>query len=107
MSSLYGENGNNGWYGANLQWIGSKDNRLTVALSATNLFDKYKRYTTRITQGDYTERNSTRYSSRFINLSISYRFGSLKASVKKTDTSIKNNDLVGGSSKGGGTGAQK
>ena len=39
--------------------------------------------------------------------SINYRFGSLKASVKKTDTSIKNNDLVGGSSKGGGTGAQK
>lgn len=107
VSSLYGENGNNGWYGASLQWSGSKDKRLTVALSATNLFDKYKRYTTRITQGDYTEHNSTRYSSRFINLSISYRFGSLKASVKKTDTSIKNNDLVGGSSKGGGTGAQK
>jgi len=32
---------------------------------------------------------------------VSYRFGSLKARVKKTDTSIENNDLVGGASKGG------
>lgn len=101
VNSLYGENGSGNWYGGSLQWSGTKDNRLTIALNATNPFEKYKHYTTRITQGDYTERNSTRYSCRFVNLSVSYRFGSLKARVKKTDTSIENNDLVGGASKGG------
>ncbi len=102
VNSLYGDSGGSSWYGASLQWSGIKDNRLTIALSATNPFEKYKHFVTRITQGDYTECSSTRYSARYINLSVSYRFGSLKASVKKTDTSIENNDLVGGSAKGGG-----
>ena len=32
--------------------------------------------------------------------SVSYRFGKLKASVKKTETTIENSDMVGGISKG-------
>ena len=35
-----------------------------------------------------------------IRLSLSYRFGKLKASVKKTETTIDNDDVVGGISKG-------
>ena len=35
-----------------------------------------------------------------INFSLSYRFGKLKASVKKTETTIDNDDVVGGISKG-------
>jgi hypothetical protein len=35
-----------------------------------------------------------------INFSISYRFGKLKASVKKTETTIENSDVVGGITKG-------
>jgi hypothetical protein len=35
-----------------------------------------------------------------INFSISYRFGKLKASVKKTETTIDNSDVVGGITKG-------
>jgi|GEM_PF-5245592 hypothetical protein len=35
-----------------------------------------------------------------IKLTVSYRFGKLKASVKKTETTIDNDDVVGGISKG-------
>ena len=35
-----------------------------------------------------------------INFSISYRFGKLKASVKKTETTIDNSDVVGGITNG-------
>jgi hypothetical protein len=35
-----------------------------------------------------------------LNFSVSYRFGKLKASVKKTETTIDNSDVVGGISKG-------
>ena len=37
---------------------------------------------------------------RRINFSLSYRFGKLKASVKKTEHSIDNDDVVGGITKG-------
>ena len=35
-----------------------------------------------------------------LNLTLSYRFGKLKASVKKTEITIENSDEVGGIKKG-------
>jgi hypothetical protein len=45
--------------------------------------------------GDYTGNttSTSRRGNAFIN--ISYRFGSLNASVKKTASSINNDDLIG------------
>jgi len=34
-------------------------------------------------------------------LTVTFRFGSLKASVKQTSKTIENNDLIGGSGQGG------
>ena len=59
-----------------------------------------KSYTT---QGDYTGNTVSHWVNRSIGINVSYRFGSLKARVKKTNTTIENDDLVGGSSKGGST----
>jgi len=39
-------------------------------------------------------------NGRWFRLSISYRFGNLEASVKKTETTINNDDEVGGIVKG-------
>ena len=45
---------------------------------------------------DYLGESVTRYnSSREVSLSVSYRFGSLQASVKKTAAKIQNDDLSG------------
>ena len=98
---LYGRTGSMEWYGLSLQWSGTKDQRLTVSLSASNFARKYFAYENRIVKGDYTQLSRSLIQSRRIDLRISYRFGSLRASVKKTDKSIENNDVLGGSNKGG------
>ena len=83
-------------YSASLQRSLLRDDRLTVRLSTYMPFTRYQRTTTVFNQGDYTGYDESRQSIRMVQLSLSYRFGSLKASVKKTDTSISNNDVVGG-----------
>jgi hypothetical protein len=65
-------------------------------------FHKDMHYYTHTTQGDIIGwgDNLNAQNGRFIRLSVSFRFGKLKASVKKTETTIENDDVVGGISKG-------
>ena len=42
--------------------------------------------------------------SRRFGINISYRFGSLKSSVKKSSKTIENDDLIGSGKQSGGTG---
>ena len=53
------------------------------------------------THGDYTGLDRAWQFMREFRLTVSYRFGSLKASVKQTNKTIENNDLEGGSKPGG------
>ena len=100
-------NGGTWFYNASLQRSFLKEDRLTVRLSADRFFSgKYSTFESRTTQGDYTGVNKANFLSRGFRLSISYRFGSLKARVKQTDKTIQNDDLVGGSKQGGGQGQQ-
>lgn len=39
---------------------------------------------------------------RYVGISISWRFGSLRGGVKSVDRTIENDDIVGGISTGGG-----
>jgi hypothetical protein len=71
-------------------------------LSASNPFKKYMDYTTIIDKGDVTGWSSYRYIQSRIDLSVSFRFGSLQTSVKRADKSIENDDLMGGGNSGGG-----
>jgi hypothetical protein len=72
-----------------------KDMRLSTTLSANNIFGPNKKHyiyhTYNPTYTDYEDHIS--YAGRTISISISYRFGDLNASVKKTKVAIKNNDL--------------
>ena len=85
-------------YAFTLQRSFLKDDRLTVRLHANAPFHKDMHYETRTTQGDILGWgdiiNAT--NGRYFRLSVSYRFGKLKASVKKTETTIENSDVVGG-----------
>ena len=87
-------------YGFSLQRSFLKDNRLTVRINANNLFSKYNHYTSYTTQGDILGYSDSAQRGRRINFSLSFRFGKLKANVKKTETTIENNDVVGGITKG-------
>ncbi|MBO4814946.1 MAG: outer membrane beta-barrel protein [Muribaculaceae bacterium] len=100
--SLYGHSSANGFYSFGLQRSFLKDDRLTISVNANKPFSSryncFKSYTDR---GDYTGWNKMWFDQRQFTFSISYRFGSLKAQVKKADKTIENNDVVGGSSQGG------
>lgn len=77
-----------------------KEDRLTLRISTYMPFSKYQVSASVTDQGDYTACSENNYAGRRFQISLSYRFGKLKASVKKTETTIENDDVVGGISKG-------
>lgn len=106
-NDLYSHNGHGWFYGFSLQRSFLNEDRLTVSISAQKPFSPlYGGFTSYTSQGDYTGRNSFTWRERNLSLSISYRFGSLTARVKKTDKTIENSDVVGGSSSSGNQGSQ-
>ena len=78
-----------------------KDDRLTVRIGANAPFNKYWTSEAETVNGDYRDFQQSWNNARSFTLSLTWRFGSLKASVKKTEHSIDNDDVVGGISKGG------
>ena len=105
INGLYGYNGDVFFHGFSLQRSFLKEDRLTVQLQAVVPFSgKYMSVKNYITQGDVT--GWTRYEQqvRRFGISVSYRFGSLKNSVKKADKTIENDDLIGSGKQSGGSG---
>ena len=87
-------------YSAALQRSFLKEDRLTIRLYAYMPFNKYYHSEFVIDQGDYTGFSRSNQTGRRFQITLSYRFGKLNASVKKTETTIENSDVVGGISKG-------
>ena len=73
--------------------------KLTVSLSAESPFIKERSSTYRIVQGDYTGYERAVMKPKHFGIGLSWSFGKLKASVKKAERSIQNDDLVGGGKK--------
>lgn len=74
-----------------------KEKRLTVRLFVSNPFGNSRPHYRTVSHNTSYRTIADRYSAsqRSVGLSVSYRFGSLNAQVKKTATSITNDDLVG------------
>ena len=87
-------------YYASLQRSFLKGDRLTVRLGANAPFNKYWTSEAETVNGDYRDYQTSWNRGRCFTLSVNWRFGSLKASVKKTERSIDNDDVVGGITKG-------
>ena len=89
-------------YAFTLQRSFLSEDRLTVSLLACAPFHKDMHYKTLTTQGDVLCRQDivNAQNGRYLKLSVSFRFGKLKSSVKKTDTTISNDDLQGGITRG-------
>jgi hypothetical protein len=103
IDGLYGHYTGTMYYNFSLQRSFLKEDRLTVNLSTANLFNssKFNKITMYTTHGDYTGQDRAWQFLREFRLTVTYRFGSLKASVKQTNKTIENNDLEGGSGQGG------
>ena len=96
ISDVYDKGGNLFGYGFNLSRSFLKEDRLTVKLGAQSPFSsKYRTGTFHTIQGGRVGFNSYKNLQRAFGINISYRFGSLKASVKKTNKTISNDDLQG------------
>lgn len=77
-----------------------KDDRLTVRLTAYSILQKYEISKGYITQGDYVNHDVGHFNQRNLQVMLSYRFGSSNTRVKQTETTVENDDLVGGLSSG-------
>ena len=73
--------------------------KLTVSLSANSPFIKERSTTYRIVQGDYTGYERAVMKPQCFKIGLSWKFGKLRASVKKAARSIENDDLVGSKKK--------
>jgi hypothetical protein len=87
-------------YYASLQRSFLKADRLTVRIAANAPFNKYWSSEAETVNGNYHDFQQSWNRARSFTIAITYRFGSLKASVKKAEHSIDNDDVVGGISKG-------
>jgi hypothetical protein len=67
--------------------------RLNLTLSASNFLKKYTYYNSTMDDSFFHADNWSKNVVQRFNLSISYRIGELKASVKKAERSISNDDV--------------
>jgi hypothetical protein len=84
--------------------------RLTVAADFSNPFTAHQKFKQTTSSSNFISTMSTHYPSRYINFSVSYRLGDLKATVKKAERSIQNDDVKGGDAspgQGAGGGASQ
>ena len=75
--------------------------RLTVSAYAVNPFKKYMRQENTMESVGFAQHSWYRFSQQQFTLSVSFRLGELKASVKKAERTISNDDVKSGGSKGG------
>ncbi len=67
--------------------------RLKMTLYAGNIFNKYVTETEMTESDNFRKASWTKNSMRRLTFNISYRFGALKASVKKAERTIDNDDV--------------
>ncbi len=90
-TTLYSYEGSWQLYTVQLQRAFLKDDRLTAHVRVGYTNDEHTHYI----QGDYTGIVRSDNPNWSASIGFSYRFGSLKASVKKTNKGVSNDDLMG------------
>lgn len=88
------------YYGLGISRSFLKEDALTVGMNVNTLFPIYRENTYTQRSATVETRNTFRYPQWYFGASVSYRFGGLKAQVKKTAASIEADSEAGSSSKG-------
>ncbi|MDR0834357.1 MAG: outer membrane beta-barrel family protein [Candidatus Symbiothrix sp.] len=112
--TLYG----NGYYGSPYIQLQGKGNayygynvalskamlkkNLVVRLYANNPFLDKRKSTSSTFGPDFYSENFNSVKAQFFGMSVSYRFGEMKAQIKKVTRGISNDDNMGGGNSGGG-----
>ena len=86
----------NPWYGISLHRSFLKEDRLSVNMYANNPIGwHHTKWRQRTVNAGYDQLSESVYRSYSFGVSVSYRFGSFYAQVKKTAKTINNDDLEG------------
>lgn len=96
--SLQGKGSSYSFYGFSLSRSFLKEKRLTVSVNASNLFNKYNTYENETVTESFRSWSKQKSVQQSFGLNLSWRFGELKAQVKKTARSISNDDVKSGGS---------
>lgn len=80
------------------------DKRLTLSAFASNFFKKYTSPSSTLEGVGFMQDSWNKYTRQRFGVSVSYRIGELKASVKKAARSISNDDVKSSGGEGGGGG---
>lgn len=75
--------------------------RLTLSAFANNFFKKYNVYDNTVSSTGFSRKEWSKYNQQRFGVSVSFRIGELKASVKKTERTISNDDVKSGGQQGG------
>lgn len=105
--NLQGKGSGYQYYSLGLSRSFLKEERLSLNFYCSNFLEKYRTFDNHTEGANFLSKSSSKYPSRHFGISISYRIGELKASVKKAARSINNDDVKGGgegASTGGGEG---
>ena len=105
--SLQGKGSSYMYYGFGLSRSFLKEKRLSISINTSNLFHKYMTFKSETVTDTFRSLYEGKNLQQSYGLNISWRFGELKAQVKKANRSINNDDLMsggGGQSSGGGNG---
>jgi len=76
--------------------------KLTISLSAINVFEDYMSYSSTTQTDQFRTISNSSYPVRNFRIGISYKFGEMKQQIKKVQRGIENDDTKGGQSGGGG-----
>ncbi len=97
--TLQGKGSSNLYYNINATKSFMKK-RLSISAFASNIFSKYRKRSSFTESLNFRQDTWNKYCQRYFGINVSYRFGELKASVKKVERSISNDDVKGGNSNG-------
>lgn len=101
--TLQGKGSSYSYYGLSLSRSFLKEKRLSLSLFASSVFDKYRTYTSETITDSFRSWSRSKNPMRSLGVNLSWRFGELKAQVKKTNRTISNDDLKSGESSGSGS----
>ena len=105
--SLQGRSGSYNFYGLTLNRSFLKEDRMEVALFASDFFSAWKKYSSTTVTDTYRQTSHYKYYSCRFGASLSWRFGSMNVNVKRAERSIHNDDVMKGGDKGAGVQKQK
>ena len=78
--------------------------KLNIRLGATNLFQKNLEFNNTSQSKDFYQKSTYIQPFRQFSVNVSYRFGEMKAQIKKAQRTIRNEDQMQGGDSSGGTG---